>query len=366
MKKIIISILIGTSVFAISCKNNNEFSISGKVENVGEIKKVLLYESDQLIDSAFLNESSEFKFRRVSPDANFYTLVVGEKNFLLVAKNGEELDFKTNYADTTNTYTIEGSEDSEKIRDFNKISNEYGKIYQKIQSDYSTLITANPAAKDSIYNALMPKFQANMDKYSQTAFKFVQDNKDNLAGFFAAGTIDQIKYEKELIAFAEDIKPKFPNNKAVQSFVTKMMEIKPVSVGQMAPDFELPNPTGNSIKLSDFKGKYVLLDFWASWCAPCREENPNIVKQYNTYKDKGFTILGVSLDDDKDAWLKAIENDNLRWAHVSDLKRWDSQVAHQYKVEGIPASFIIDPSGKIVAKNLRGTDLQEFLAKTLK
>lgn len=365
MKKIILSILLGVSVFAISCKNNKEFSISGKVENAGDIKKVLLYETDQLIDSAFLNESSEFKFRRVSSDANFYTMAIGEKNFLIVAKNGDELDFHTNYADTTDTYSIKGSEDSEKIRDFNKISNEFGQIYKQIQSDYTNLMNQNPAAKDSIYNALMPKFQANMDKYSAMAFKFVQDNKDNLAGFFAAGTMDQNKYEKELISYAEEIKPKFPNNKAVQSFVTKMMQIKPVSVGQMAPDFELPDPAGKPIKLSDLKGKYILLDFWASWCAPCREENPNIVKQYNTYKDKGFTILGVSLDDDKGAWMKAIEDDKLSWAHVSDLKRWDSQVANQFRVEGIPASFILDPTGKIVAKNLRGSDLQQFLAKAL-
>ena len=365
MKKIILSALIGASVFAVSCKNNNEFNISGKVENVGDIKKVLLYETDQLIDSAFLNENSEFKFRRVSPDANFYTIVVGEKNFLVVAKNGDELEFKTNYIDSTNTYTIEGSDDSGKISDFNKISNDYGKIYQQIQSDYARLIESNPAAKDSIYNVLMPKFQANMDKFSETAFKFAQDNKDNLAGFFAASSVDQNKYEQVLIAYAEEIKPKFPNNKAVQSFVTKMMGIKPVSVGQMAPKFELPSPEGKVIKLADFKGKYVLLDFWASWCAPCREENPNIVKQYNAFKDKGFTVLGVSLDDNNNAWLKAIKDDNLSWAHVSELKRWDGQVSTQYKVEGIPASFILDPSGKIVAKNLRGAELQEFLGKTL-
>lgn len=353
-------------LFAASCKNNNELSISGKVENPGEVKKILLFEADSLVDSAFLSEDNQFKFRRVAPDANFYTLVIGEKNFLIIGENGGEIELKTDYADTTNTYTIEGSEESKKVQSINKIQNDYGKIYQKLQSDYSEAVTANPASKDSIFNVLMPEFQSNMDKYSETVFKFVQENKDNLAAFYAAGTIDQIKYELELIKYAEEIKSKFPNNRAVQSFVEKMEGLKVVSVGQPAPDFVLNNPDGIPIRLSEYKGKYVLLDFWASWCAPCREENPNIVKQHKAFAAKGFDVLGVSLDDDKGDWMRAIRYDNLMWNHVSDLKRWDSAVAALYKVDGIPASFMIDPQGKIVAKNLRGPELEKFLAETLK
>ncbi|WP_411274540.1 redoxin domain-containing protein [Daejeonella sp.] len=365
MKKLIIGAFMGI-LFAASCKNNSELSISGKVENAGEVKKVLLYEADSLVDSAFLNEDSQFKFRRLAPDANFYTLVIGDKNFLIIGKNGEEIDLNTNYTDTTNTYTIDGSEDSKKVQSINKTQSDYGKIYEKLQSDYSNAVAANPAKKDSIFNILMPEFQSNMDKYSATVFKFVQDNKDNLAAFYAAGTIDQVKYELELIKYAEEIKPKFPNNKAVQSFVTKMEGMKLVSVGQPAPDFVLNNPDGIPIKLSEYKGKYVLLDFWASWCAPCREENPNIVTQHKAFAAKGFDVLGVSLDDDKGDWMRAIRTDNLNWKHVSDLKRWDSQVAALYKVDGIPASFMIDPQGKIAAKNLRGPDLEKFLSETLK
>lgn len=366
MRKLKFLAFLGLGFLVGSCKNNDELVITGKIENAGEIKKVMLYETDQLVDSAFLNDSNEFKFRRIAPDPNFYTLAIGEKNYLLVGKNGDELEFKSNYLDTANTYEISGSSDSEKIRDFNKINNDYGKIFNQIQAEYAALVEAKPEAKDSIYNALMPKFQANMDKFSAEGYKFVQENKDNLAGFYVAGIIDQNKYERELIAYAEEVKSKFPKNNAVQSFVTKMIGIKPVSIGQLAPDFQLPDQDGKEFKLSDFRGKYVLLDFWASWCAPCREENPNIVKQYERFKNKNFTVVGVSLDDDKAAWLKAIKDDKLNWPHLSELKKWDGKVNMLYKIEGIPASFMLDPKGKIIAKNLRGAELEQFLAKTLK
>jgi peroxiredoxin len=366
VKKVTLIALLGLGFFVSSCKNNDELIISGKIENAGEIRKVMLYETDQVVDSAFLNDSNEFKFRRVAPDPNFYTLVIGEKNFLVVGQNGDEVVFKSDYLDTTNTYEVSGSSDSEKIRDFNKISNDYGKIFQNIQDEYAASVSANPNAKDSIYNALMPKFQSNMDEFSEKGFKFVQENKDNLAGFYVAGTIDQNKFEQELIAYAEEVKSKFPKNNAVQSFVTKMMGLKPVSIGQIAPDFQLPDQNGKEFKLSDFRGKYILLDFWASWCAPCREENPNIVKQFERFKDKNFTVLGVSLDDDRAGWLKAIKDDRLNWPHLSELKRWDGKVTLLYKVEGIPASFLLDPKGKIIAKNLRGAELEQFLEKTLK
>ena len=125
----------------------------------------------------------------------------------------------------------------------------------------------------------------------------------------------------------------------------------------------MPNPQGEMVKLSDMKGKYVLIDFWAAWCKPCRQENPNLVRMYNLYKDKGFEVFGVSLDRTKEDWLKAIEDDVLTWTHVSDLQYFNSKAAETYQINAIPATYMLDPDGKIIAKDLRGPSLENKLAE---
>ena len=141
---------------------------------------------------------------------------------------------------------------------------------------------------------------------------------------------------------------------------------KKTGIGKFAMDFTQNDTLGMPVSLSQFRGKYVLVDFWASWCGPCRVENPNVVKVFHQYKDKGFTVLGVSLDrpNAKDKWLKAIHDDGLAWTQVSDLKFWDNEVAKLYGIRAIPQNLLIDPQGKIIAKNLRGMELEQYLAKT--
>lgn len=368
MKRIVFFLIASTVLF--SCKNKDQFVINGKLSNFGDLKMVRLYQSNQVVDSAAVEANGEFTFTHTSPQPDFFGLDAGEKSYQLIAANGDDITFEADLKSAMSEYKVSGSEGAEKILEFNEIAKKYQEKFGALQKQFEARTSGlSEARREELYATMTSDFQAVKNQFEAEALAFGQKNKDNLGGFYAASSIlqgGQTKYEAELIRFAEDIKPRFPANKAVQAFAESMLALKPFSVGQVAPDFELPDASGKMIKLSSLRGKYVLLDFWASWCAPCRAENPNIVKAWQKYGAKNFTVFSVSLDEDRGAWLKAIQDDGIAaWQQVSDLKYWNSKVVELYKISELPTSYLLDPDGKIAGKNLRGADLEAFLAKTL-
>ena len=266
------------------------------------------------------------------------------------------------------TAEIKGSPDIDLIHQVQGMLNELNASPEvvKLNEDFTQ---ANQQRDQQKMVALQQKYQQLMKASHDKVAAVLVEKSPSLAviNLLQNNVIDRDQYFKTYEAVAGKLKGEWANYAQSKAFIDQYNSLKKLAVGQPAPEISLPNPEGQVVKLSSMKGKYVLVDFWAKWCGPCRAENPNVVKAFNKYKDKGFTVFGVSLDRSKEDWLKAIQDDGLTWTHVSDLKYWQSEAAKTYNITGIPFSLLLDPNGVIIAKNLRGpaldSKLEEIFAK---
>ncbi|MBD8390148.1 TlpA disulfide reductase family protein [Dysgonomonas sp. BGC7] len=368
-------ILVGIILMSACKEKIDTYVVSAKLSEVKDSTKIymryMLGDSIK-IDSTYINQGAfEFKSDYISPFRA--TIFVNHENKAGLSRDVR--DYQDVYVEK-GLITIEGTDSIKNAIVSGTKSNELKKEwvdFSKVLTDkrkllYSQYYGLNDTDKtEDVKTLYKNKFDSLRNEEKLLAQKFSELHYDS---FFALDALfrTRIGYDPDaneadslFQLFSKDVKDSYLG----QDFSKKITIWKSTSIGQQSPDFSQNDVNGNPIKLSDYKGKYVLIDFWASWCGPCRHENPHVVKAFNEYKDKGFTILGVSLDDKKEDWLKAIEADGLAWAQVSDLKGWKNEVAQNYAVSSIPTNYLLDTSGKIIAKNLRGDALKEALGKYL-
>lgn len=241
-----------------------------------------------------------------------------------------------------------------------------GDIQDQMRPLYSAFNEAEQKGDSLSMKKIDSTYYALSDQLSALNKQFIIDNNTNILGPFYTLRVYYSDNDYPIVDSLDNtFDPLLADSKYIKELTRILGVWKDLQVGMHAPDFMQNDSTGNPLKLSNFQGKYLLVDFWASWCGPCRAENPNIVAAYNEFKDKGFTILGVSLDENRAKWIKAIEKDNLTWNHVSDLKGWDNEVSTAYGIRAIPYSILLDPDGVIIGKNLRGEELRKKLSETL-
>ncbi|WP_183573094.1 redoxin domain-containing protein [Mucilaginibacter sp. X5P1] len=343
MKKLI---LLGVALVpAFALAQNNNFTLNGKIGGLDNHAKVYLtyVESDKLKKDSSTVQNGVFQFSGTVYEPALAQLVVDHTGNSSLIRNVDE----TSLYLEKGIINITGKDSVKTAVITDSRVNEDEKKYEAM---IDPVLQSGADSRKKIREIQQNYIQQNADSYISLQILLQLSRSD-----VAAPTLKQL-YD----GLSVDLQNTSTGKKLGQSIEASIATM----IGTMAPVFTQNDVNDKPINLADFRGKYVLLDFWASWCGPCRAENPNYVKAYNKYKDKNFTILSVSLDrpGKKDAWLAAIKHDGLEWTQVSDLKFWDNAAAKLYDVRSVPQNFLIDPTGKIIAKNLRGDDLTKKLA----
>ncbi|RNI27764.1 AhpC/TSA family protein [Rufibacter immobilis] len=342
------------------------YRISGKINNMTTGKVYLDELGEQAFvpkDTAEIKKDGTFVMEGTVAEPAIYKLGFENKEGIMLVVDNQSIEITADSGKVAQTYTVKGSKDSELIQQLNGIMQE---MQQGVSALNQQFQQASSAGNQEEMRKLQDQFM-DIQRTNQNKLKdLVKANPGSVVSVYTAGNILNLEEHFPFVdSMSVAFKQALPNSKYTKALDARLGQLRSTALGSAAPDIKLPSPQGPEISLASLRGKYVLIDFWASWCGPCRQENPNVVRMYNKYKDKGFEIFGVSLDQDRAKWLKAIENDKLTWPHVSDLKGWESSAATLYGVTAIPQTVLLDKEGKIIAKNLRGTALEEKLASLL-
>ncbi len=350
-----------------------EITIRGKVSFPQSGVNIIISELRQDAQAKFedtihvrSNYTFEKKVRIKEP--GYYQLDFFKKQYVTIVLDKSDLEVNVDGNDASGFYEIKGSPDQELLTQLQNLIKEAQASPEAKACEAAFQVAASNKDEARIA-ALQEEYMTIMAAAYDKAAILLGNQPPSLGLINMlqnSQEFDRDKYYSVYAGAAEKFSKAWPNSYYAKEFVKYVEVLKKTAVGQPAPEISLPDPNGKLVTLSSYRGKYVLVDFWAKWCGPCRKENPNLVKAYRTFKGKDFDILGVSLDRNREDWLKAIQEDKLAWTHISDLKFWGSQAAADYNITAIPFSILVDPNGIIVAKNLRGSALSKKLTEVLK
>lgn len=361
-------------LFACQQKNSSgQFEVSGKITHVAKQPVLLQYlpfdgTQIQVIDSTTLGSDGTYKLRTSAKEEGLYFVSVPKTLQVIFINDNDDITINIDSASYRQP-EIKGSEASANLYKFINV------LVQKDSTLNDTYKKGQAAMDDSSKTMLGMTMQQQVKSLNDFIKKSVNEAESPALVNFILSQAANLNTmpPADITTLTDGASKKFPGNTGLLTLKKNLADAaeeakpKPYALtGKPAPDLHMQDLNGKPVSISSFKGKYVLIDFWASWCGPCRQENPNVVAAYNQFKDKNFTILGVSLDDDKAAWKAAVQKDGLVWNHMSDLKQWQSEAVTTYNFTGIPFNVLVDPNGVIIADNLRGPALEAKLAEVLK